>query len=38
MLTNIEKHRLPDFINNFVALDSRFGKFNPFTLMKNTSP
>jgi hypothetical protein len=31
----IERHRVPDFIKNFVAKDSRFGKLNPFTLMKN---
>lgn len=31
----IERHRIPDFLNNFIVQDSRFGKVNPFTLTKN---
>lgn len=34
----IERHRVPDFLKNFIAKDSRFGKLNPFTLMKPLFP
>ena len=30
----IERHRVRDFLNNYIALESRFGELNPFTLMK----
>jgi hypothetical protein len=34
----IERHRANDFLNNYIVSDSRFGKFNPFTLMENPKP
>lgn len=37
-MLSIEKHRAVDFVNNFIALESRFGKRNPFTLMVNPQP
>lgn len=30
----IERHRAKDFINNYIAVDSRFGKLNPYTLIE----
>jgi len=29
----IERHRINDFLNNYIVGESRFGKLNPFTLM-----
>ena len=34
----IERYRVPDFVNNYVARNSRFGDLNPFTLLKQTLP
>ncbi len=34
----IERHRAKDFINNFIAIDSRFGKLNPYNLLENPKP
>lgn len=30
----VERHRVPDFLNNYIALESRFGNLNPFTFIK----
>lgn len=30
----VERHRVKDFINNFIAADSRFGKLNPYSLIE----
>jgi hypothetical protein len=29
----IERHRVPDFLNNFIVKESRFGKLNPYSLI-----
>ena len=29
----IERHRVPDFLNNFIVKESRFGKLNPYSLV-----
>lgn len=34
----IERHRVNDFINNYIVSESRFGKLNPYTLMENPKP
>lgn len=34
----IERHRVPDFVNNFITQESRFGKLNPFTFVKDLRP
>lgn len=34
----IERHRVNDFLNNYIVSESRFGKLNPFTLMENPKP
>jgi hypothetical protein len=34
----IERHRAKDFLANFIATDSRFGKLNPYTLIENPRP
>jgi hypothetical protein len=31
----IERHRVNDFLNNFIVSESRFGLLNPYTLMEN---
>jgi hypothetical protein len=30
----IERHRVKDFLNNYIALESRFGELNPLTLLR----
>lgn len=37
-MLSIERYRAPDFINNYIASNSRFGDLNPFTLLKQVSP
>lgn len=32
----IERHRVKDFLNNYIALESRFGQLNPFSLLRPT--
>lgn len=34
----IERFRTPDFINNYIASNSRFGELNPFTLLRQNAP
>jgi hypothetical protein len=34
----VERHRVPDFLNNFIVKESRFGKLNPLSLIKNLRP
>jgi hypothetical protein len=34
----IERHRVNDFLNNYIVSDSKFGKLNPYTLMENPKP
>jgi hypothetical protein len=31
----IERHRVNDFLSNYIVSESRFGKLNPYTLMEN---
>lgn len=34
----IERHRAKDFLTNYIAVESRFGKLNPYTLIQNSRP
>ena len=37
-MMTIERHRVKDFLNNYIVSDSRFGKLNPYTLIENPRP
>ena len=34
----VERHRVKDFLKNYIVSDSRFGKLNPYTLVENPRP
>ncbi len=37
-MLSLDRQRIPHFLNNYIASESRFAKLNPFTLMENPKP